>query len=91
VEVGLGVEAQQVRVWVRDGGPGIPLAEQERIWERFHRVPGIEVQSGSHIGLGLGLSICREIIERRHGLVGVQSTPGEGATFWFTLPRARTT
>jgi signal transduction histidine kinase len=91
VEVGLEVEAQQVRVWVRDAGPGIPIAEQERIWERFHRVPGIEVQSGSGIGLGLGLSISREMIERHHGQVGVQSTPGAGSTFWFTLPRARTT
>jgi signal transduction histidine kinase len=85
------VEAQQVRVWVRNAGPGIPLAEQERIWERFHRVPGIEVQSGSGIGLGLGLSISHEIIERHHGQVGVQSAPGAGATLWFTVPRAPTT
>jgi signal transduction histidine kinase len=86
VNVGLEGEGQQVRVWVRDHGPGIPSAEQERIWERFHRVPGVETQSGSGIGLGLGLSICREIIERHHGQVGVHSTPGKGSTFWFTLP-----
>ena len=55
VEVGVQVEGQQGRVWVRDEGPGIPHGEQERLWERFHRVPGIEIQSGSGIGLGLGL------------------------------------
>src|SRR5262249_58734731 len=52
VEVGLDRE-EQVRVWVRDGGPGIPKEEQGQIWERFHRVPGIQLQSGSGIGLGL--------------------------------------
>jgi signal transduction histidine kinase len=88
VEVGLEVEGLQARVWVRDAGPGIPVEEQAHIWERFHRVPGITVQSGSGVGLGLGLSICREIVERHHGQVGVQSEPGQGATFWFTLPLA---
>jgi PAS domain S-box-containing protein len=86
VEVGLDVEGRQVRVWVRDQGPGMPPEEQERIWERFHRVRGIEIQSGSGVGLGLGLYISKTIIERHHGQVGVQSTPGEGSTFWFTLP-----
>jgi signal transduction histidine kinase len=46
------------------------------------------VQSGSSVGLGLGLHICRTIIERHHGRVGVQSAPGKGATFWFVLPLA---
>ncbi|HEY7355606.1 MAG TPA: HAMP domain-containing sensor histidine kinase, partial [Ktedonobacterales bacterium] len=86
VEVGVQVEGQQARVWVRDYGPGIPLAEQERLWERFHRVPGIAVQSGSGIGLGLGLYISKTIMEYHQGQVGVKSTPGQGATFWFTLP-----
>ena len=78
----------QARVWVRDEGPGIPLEEQERIWERFHRVKGIEVQSGSGIGLGMGLYICRTIIERHQGQVGAESAPGRGSTFWFTVPLA---
>lgn len=86
VEIGIEMEDWVARVWVRDAGPGIPSEEQERVWERFHRVPGIEVQSGSGIGLGLGLHISRTIIERHRGHVGVESTPGVGATFWFTLP-----
>ncbi len=86
IEVGVQEEPQQVRVWVRDEGPGLPLEEQERVWERFHRVKGIEVQQGSGTGLGLGLHICRMIIEQHGGQVGVESTPGVGSTFWFTLP-----
>jgi signal transduction histidine kinase len=86
VEVEIQVEGQQGRLWVRDQGPGLTSAEQELLWERFYRVPGIEVQSGSGIGLGLGLYISKMIIEQHQGQVGVQSTPGQGATFWFTLP-----
>ncbi len=86
VEVGLDLEEGQARVWVRDQGPGLPPDEQERIWERFHRVKGIEVQSGTGVGLGLGLHICRTIIQRHQGQVGVESAPGQGSTFWFTLP-----
>lgn len=89
VEVGIQVTGQQARVWVSDQGPGIPLEEQPRIWERFHRVPGIEVQSGSGVGLGLGLFISKKIVERHAGQVGVQSTPGHGSTFWFTIPLLR--
>jgi signal transduction histidine kinase len=85
VEVGIDVQVQQARVWVRDEGPGLPAEEQERIWQRFHRARGIEVQSGTGIGLGLGLHICRTIIERHQGQVGVDSAPGKGSTFWFTL------
>jgi PAS domain S-box-containing protein len=86
VEVGIATEDHHARVWVRDQGPGLPLEEQEHIWERFHRVKGIEVQSGSGIGLGLGLHICQTIIERHQGSVGVKSAPGQGSIFWFTVP-----
>ncbi len=88
VEVSLQLEAKMARVSVRDEGPGLSVEEQQHIWERFHQVERVKVQSGSSGGLGLGLHICRTIVERHHGQVGVESTPGEGSTFWFTLPLA---
>jgi signal transduction histidine kinase len=78
----------QVRIEVEDRGPGLSQEQQQRIWERFYRVPGIEVKSGSGVGLGLGLYISRMIIERHGGHVGVESTQGQGSTFWLTLPLA---
>jgi signal transduction histidine kinase len=86
VTVGVEADGTMARVYVHDAGPGIPAAEQERIWERFYRAPGIEHRSGSGIGLGMGLHISRTIVEQHHGYVGVESDPGSGATFWFTLP-----
>jgi len=86
VEVSLQSDGHVTFVSVRDEGPGLSEIEQQRIWERFYRAEGIEVQSGTGIGLGLGLHICKTIIEYHQGQVGVQSVPGQGSTFWFTLP-----
>jgi signal transduction histidine kinase len=89
VEVLLAIEGQMARVSVQDEGPGLSLTEQQAIWERFYQVERITAQSGSRTGLGLGLHICQTIIEQHRGQVGVQSSPGEGSTFWFTLQLAR--
>ena len=71
---------------VCDMGVGIPNERQSRIFEPFYRVPGIEVQTGSSIGLGLGLYISRKIVERHGGRIDVQSSPGEGSIFSVALP-----
>lgn len=77
------------RVSVHDDGPGIPLEEQESLWGRFYRGKGGVVHRELDLSLGLSFYLCQAIIERHHGSVGVESEPGQGATFWFTLPEAR--
>jgi len=74
---------QFLRVTVRDEGPGIQLDAQAHLWEQGYRVPG-GIQGRE--GLGLGLYICRMLIEQQGGTVGVDSSPGHGAAFWLTLP-----
>lgn len=82
-------EGEALRVSVQDKGPGLPIEEQKHIWERFYRAKGVKAQNSSGtMGMGLGLHICRTIIEYHHGSVGVQSSPGKGSTFWFSLPLA---
>lgn len=76
------------RVNVQDKGQGLALAEQQRVWECFYQVPGVKVLSGSGVGLGIGLYISRSLIEWHGGSVGIDSQPGAGSTFWFTLPLA---
>jgi signal transduction histidine kinase len=85
IRVSLEMKANLAWVSVRDQGPGLMLEQQQRVWERFYQAaaPG---QQGPAGGLGLGLAIARAIIEQHHGHVGVESAPGDGSTFWFTLP-----
>jgi signal transduction histidine kinase len=85
IVVRAGMHGAAVRVEVQDAGPGVPLGEQERIWEKFFR--GAQVTS-HHLaqGSGIGLAVVKAIVEAQGGRVGVESTPGAGARFWFELP-----
>jgi two-component system, sensor histidine kinase ChiS len=85
-EVVLGVEREQagVRVWVRDTGEGIPAAEIERVFEKFHQARN-GLEQGVR-GAGIGLSIARQLVELHGGRIWVESQEGVGSTFVFTLP-----
>ena len=72
------------RIEVRDAGPGLSAEEQARIFDRFVRGAASEGTSG----LGLGLYLCRAIVEQHGGTIGVESVPGAGATFWINIHAA---
>jgi len=76
--------ADEVRVAVSDRGPGVPEAERERIFEPFYRLPGHAEKAG---GVGLGLSLVRQIAERHRGRVRVAPRAGGGSAFEIALPR----
>jgi len=82
VTLGASVTNGAVRFTVTDTGKGIPKEYQERIFEKFFQVP----ENGPK-GTGLGLYIAREIVRGHGGDIGVESEPGRGSAFWFTLPR----
>ncbi|BCL79289.1 GAF domain-containing protein [Ktedonobacteria bacterium brp13] len=86
VAVSVVPDGAEVRVTVSDQGPGLTSEEQKHVWERFYRAKDVQVLSGHGIGLGLGLHICKTIVEQHDGRVGLYSTPGQGSHFWFTLP-----
>jgi two-component system, OmpR family, sensor kinase len=83
IAIGTALERDHARLWVRDEGPGIPAAEQGRIFERFARVGDGRRRSE---GAGLGLAIVRAIAEAHGGRVELASRAGAGATFTLVLP-----
>jgi signal transduction histidine kinase len=88
--VALQVEAldpDEVRVSVADTGVGIDVKDQARIFDRFFRVDSPDRKREK--GMGLGLAIAKEVVERHGGRIWVESAPGQGSTFRFTVPTAR--
>lgn len=76
-------EGDMIRVEVIDNGVGIAKESQATLFEMFERA-----HAGATPGFGIGLSIVHQIVRRLGGTVGVESEPGKGSTFWFTLPAA---
>jgi signal transduction histidine kinase len=73
-----------LRVAVSDTGPGIPVSDRAKIFEEFQQVDNTSTRKKG--GTGLGLSISRRIVEMHGGSIWVDSIPGQGATFTFTVP-----
>ena len=82
--VSLKDEGDKVICSVKDFGKGIIADEQDKIFERFYRISGHNLNTFP--GLGLGLFICKEIIGKHDGKIGLQSEKGKGSTFYFELP-----
>lgn len=82
VDISAERDGEEWIISVRDRGLGIPSEEQDRIFEVFERLHSHEESSGT----GIGLALCNRIIERHNGEIWVESEPGEGTTFSFTLP-----
>jgi signal transduction histidine kinase len=83
-EVELAVEGGSARILVVDHGVGVPEDERERIFERFYR--GSNVQGTAETGIGLGLYICRRIMEAHDGRIWVEPAPEGGSVFSVSIP-----
>jgi signal transduction histidine kinase len=82
VTLGARVVGPDMIVEVADDGPGIPEDARDKVFDRFYRVGGGEGPQGA----GLGLSIAKEIVEAHGSSIELESEPGQGATFRFTIP-----
>lgn len=82
ITLGASIDTAGVRISVTDSGPGIPKHMQRQIFDKFSRVK----YQGAPKGLGLGLAFCRLAVEAHGGQIWVESEPGQGSVFYFTLP-----
>jgi signal transduction histidine kinase len=87
ISVGLTADTQAVEIAVRDTGIGISAEDQQRIFDEF--ALGRHPRRHPGQGAGLGLAIARRIVQAHRGRLEVSSKPGQGSTFWFTLPLKR--
>lgn len=84
ITVGAEGGAGDVRLMVRDQGPGIPVNDRERVFERFYQATQVGVRATG--GTGLGLAICKALVEAHNGTIWADDAPGGGALLQFTLP-----
>jgi PAS domain S-box-containing protein len=85
ITVGARQDGDWAKIWILDSGQGIPLADQERVFEKYTRLKGEKSTSG----LGVGLAFCRLAVLAHGGKIWVESEPGNGACFFLTLPLAK--
>ncbi len=82
IDFGAKLDGEWIQMWVQDNGPGIPFAEQDRIFDKYTRLKGHDMLAG----LGIGLAFCRLAVRGHGGEIWVDSRPGHGAKFFLTIP-----
>jgi two-component system sensor histidine kinase KdpD len=82
IEIGAQAGADEVSFWVADSGPGLPEGKEDKLFEKFYR----GTTEGAQSGVGLGLTICRAIVEAHGGIIRAENRPEGGAVFRFTIP-----
>lgn len=85
ITLSAGVDGDDVLFSVTDQGRGIPASDCQKVFDRFYQVSADDGKQER--GLGLGLAICKKIVEEHGGRIGVESEEGQGSRFWFTIPR----
>lgn len=85
IDIDLNDDGKKIQLTVKDNGVGIPPAYQQKIFEKFFRVPSGDVHNIK--GYGLGLSYVASVVKSHHGVIDVKSQPGKGASFVILLPR----
>ena len=82
IEIGAESDAQEVAFWVADRGAGLPAGKEDMLFEKFYR----GAKEGAQSGVGLGLTICRAIVEAHGGTIHAENRPDGGAIFRFAIP-----
>lgn len=85
VELNIEIDGDECEVQIVDHGDGIPQGFEDKIFERYEQAPSAGGKRRK--GTGLGLPICKAIVEQHGGTIGVRETPGGGSTFWFRIPK----
>ena len=86
ITVGVRRRGDMAYLWVEDDGPGVPAGDEEKVFDMFYT--GVKRSPDSRRGIGLGLALCRAIVQAHGGEISMKNIKPHGARFWFTLPLA---